>query len=307
MEQKLWIIDHAIASIIKGDTTIQIAFQTRTCSRDEAFCVADKNWLANQLTEIKRAREKRLTVKIPLTKEGSALRLGGGFLQVQGDTIVVPQRNPMAQLRPLVLCECGGVFDNLTSDYFEMMLTESAEIIRLGSDGTLYIPQLDGEASQYNKAIEEETISAAELAGIPFSQTKEILVEIVTPLNSVTVQFADSMPFKVVLSAEVDTSSLESVGIIRYPDLPDVRCQDTECFTTDGKHFRYLARKTHVIDYQKGIDTIWQNGAVIRTRALTEELAEIDLKKTNGRYTNEKLEEAIKNLPFSAPALQVFL
>lgn len=304
--QKLWIINHAIASITKGIVTIQIAAPKRSALREEAFCVADKNWLANQLAKIKRAREERLTTEIPLTKDGSFIRLGGGFLHVQGNAIVVPQRDSMTNLRPLVLCECGGVFEAPRYDYLETMLTESAEIVRIGPDGILYIPQLDDEASRYNKAIEEETISAAKLAGIPFSRTEAISVEIVEPLNSVTVRFADSMPFKVALSSEVDTSSLESVGILRYPDLSNVRFQDTECFTKDQKCFRYLARKTHVIDYQKGVDMIWQNGALIRTRTLTEELAEFDLERTNGRYTNEKLEEVIKNLPFSAPALQVF-
>jgi hypothetical protein len=304
--QKLWIINHAIASITKGIVTIQIEAPKRSAPREEAFGVADKNWLANQLAKIKRAREERLTTEIPLTKEGSFIRLGGGFLHVQGNAIVVPQRDTMTKLRPLVLCECGGVFDTPRYDYLEMMLTESEEIVRLGPDGILYIPQLDGEASRYNKAIEKATISVAKLAGIPFSRTEAISVEILAPLNSVTVRFADSMPFKVSLSSEVDTSSLESVGILRYPALPNVRFQDTECFTKDQKHFRYLARKTHVIDYQTGIDTVWQNGELIRKQVLTKELAEFDLKKTKGRYTNEKLEEVIKNLPFSAPTLQVF-
>lgn len=303
----LWIIDHAIASIDKDNATIQIASPNRSAPREEAFNVADKSWLRSQLAEVERARERGVTTEIPLTKEGSAIRLGGGFLHIQGDTIVVPQRHSTARLRPSVLCECGGVFDEPWHDYLEMMLIESAEIVRLGPDGTLYIPQLEGPASRYNKAIEQETVSAARLANIVFSRIEAIPVKMVTPLDTITIQFANSMPFKAILLSESDTSSLESVGILYYPDLPNVRFQDTECIITEEQErARYLARRTHVIGYKTGIDTVWQNGEVIRRRALAEEIAEIDLKKTMGRYTNEKLEEAIKNLPFPAPALEFF-
>lgn len=304
----LWIIEHAIASIDKDNVTIEIAPPNRSAPREEAFNVADKSWLRSQLAEVERARERGVTTEIPLTKEGSAIRLGGGFLHIQGDTIVVPQRHSTARLRPSVLCECGGVFDEPWHDYLEMMLIESAEIVRLGTDGTLYIPQLEGQASRYNKAIEQETISAARLANILFSRIEAIPVEMVTPLDSITIQFANSMPFKAILLSESDTSSLESVGILYYPDLPNVRFQDTECIITkEQEAARYLARRTHVIGYNTGIDTVWQNGEVVRRRALAQEIAEIDLKKTMGRYTNEKLEEAIKNLPFPAPALVPFL
>jgi hypothetical protein len=310
--QKLWIIHNAIARIEKGTVTIQIDAPRHSLPRVEAFNVADKTWLANQFAKIQEAVRDQLTKVIPLTKEDSRIRLGGGFLHVQGNTIVIPQRDARASLRPLVFCECGGVFEesfegeDWRRDYLATMLTESAEIVRLGPDDTLYIPKLDGEASQYNKAIEEETISAAEQAGIPFSRTKAITIEMIVPRNPVTIQFADKMPFQVVFTMEVDTSSLEAVGILRYPDLPNVRFQDTECFARNPGDSGYLARQTHVIDVESGWDIVYQKGAVLRQAPLADELARIDRQKTQGRYTNEKLEEVIKNLPFPAPALRKF-
>jgi hypothetical protein len=302
----LWIIDDAKVKITPGQVLLQIKAPTRSLPRDEAFNVADKEWLKAQMEIIEQTRKKGETAEIPLTKAGSSLRLGGGFLHVQGNAIVVPRRDAKVRLRPLVFCECGGMFEDSGDDYVEHLLTESVEIARFSDDGILYVPQLSGEAARYNSVIEKEMVQVARLSKIPFSTTEYVSVDIVPPTNSVRLCYGDVMPLSVALTAEIDTSLLVCVGILKYPDMPHIRFQDTEGYMKDGQ-YNCINREIHVIDYQTGKDNVWQGSKVIRTSSLEEELSKIDLEKSGGLYSNEAVQEVVKGFPFAAPALQLFL
>jgi hypothetical protein len=303
----VWIVDNVDVYADGGIVTIRIDAPNVGMSRKEAGNVADKNWYRRQLDAISVSKEREYTVTIPLTRKDSRLRLGGGFVHIQADSIVIPQRDATAPTRPLVFTECSGVFDIDRRDYLEAMLIESAEIVRFSEDGVLYIPRLSGEMARYNQAIEEETVAAARLARIPFASTMPIGVEVVALINYATLHFASVTPIKLGFAAEIDTSSLEFIGLLRYPDLPNVRFQDTEGFFKSDGQFQYLQRETHVINYKTGEDSVWQNGKITRNSTVETEIDKIDLGKSGGIFATEKLQTAIRGLPFDAPGLKLFL
>lgn len=306
--RRLWIIDSAVAEVNNGVTTLRIDKPVRSLPSEAAYNVAtDKVWFSNQMAAIRQAVRDGENVTIPLTKNGFALRLGGGFLHIQGRKMIMPRRDADAPTRPLVLCECGGLFEENRSDFLESALAESAEVIRLGIDDTLYIPSFSGTMASYNQPVRLETIEAARSAGIYFSKIAYISVDILPPRYGTILRFADSIPIHLVMTHEIDTSSLEFVGLMRYDDLAVARFQDTEGYVDVRGQFNYLGRETHVVNYLTGQDTVWQKGMIIRSGSLTDELRRFDLTVTKGMYTNEKVEEAIKRLPFNAPALDQLL
>lgn len=242
-EQCLWIVDQAVAIVENGRVTLQIDLPTRYLPRSKAFHVADKIWFANQMRELEIARQQRVTKEIPLTdrRRRSSLRLGGGFMITQGKRLVMARRH-MDAPRPGQFCECGGVFEamvpssqddqaDVINDYIAALLKESQEIAIIRGD-TLYIPQLSpspleqigfqppGKLDAYNKIIENELKMEAEKAHVPFNSDKVryFWMKLLDYDQSVRLQFAYSPELSVEITAEIDTSSLECVGVLSLPE-----------------------------------------------------------------------------------------
>jgi hypothetical protein len=262
---RYWIVDQVVAYVEDGIVTLQIDKPTRhlpweklisqkwpgeTEEREEmvgmAIKAADPLWYAGQSRKLEVARETRQTTEIPLTdrRRRSSLRMGGGFMIVQGTKLVVPRRDIDAPTRPGQYCECAGVFEvlpsdsvndpeDLRNDYVASLLRETAEIA-LVRGGTLFVPQLALSWEErtlyqppiplnfYNAILEEEALGTAQSANIPFEKIVRMWVKILDYEEVVRLQFAYSPQVSIEIAAETDTSSLECVGVISYPVEPDI-------------------------------------------------------------------------------------
>jgi hypothetical protein len=300
---RFWIIDEAVAEVAAGKITFHIAPPSRSLPPEEAVRAADREWYRGQIAKLIEARESGHTARIPLTRAGSSLRLGGGFLQTEGDFIVVSRRSADAHARPLVLAEAGGVFDTEWAELQEMFFAESAEIIRLDEKAMVCLPRLEGRLARYNATIEKETLRISDRAlELRHAGVRGLAVEVVPPRNSALVRFGDLPPLEMAFAAEADSSSLELIGIMRYPDCGNLRYFDGEC-DFKGDRLIPLHREIHRINRFTGEDVVWQNGAILRRSRLEEEMKRIDLAKSGNRYVTEKLREIFRLLPFEAPAL----
>lgn len=240
-EQLLWVVDHAVAYVENGAVTVQIDKPTRCLPRLEAFKVADDIWFASQIRELEIARQRGETKEIPLTdrQRRSSLRLGGGFMITQGTNLVVARRHLDAP-RPGQFCECGGVFEvfdpegdedfDIINDYIASLLKESQEIILI-RDNILYVPQLapspsvqigfkpPGKLSAYNKILEKEVIGEVKKASIPVDtdNIRRFWMKLIDYEYAVKLEFAYSPQLSVEIAPEIDSSSLECVGVLSFP------------------------------------------------------------------------------------------
>ena len=278
---ELWIADG-----VKIDTEnriVVIPVPTRTLPEKEAYQVSPN--LSDYVNQIGEGH----TVRLP------PVRLGGGFGSQEGDCLVISRRDYDAPTRPGVFCESSGKLYKEEADYFQMLISESAEIIRITSSGTLLYPQFeDGDwLARYNDALKEITIHNAQRAlKKEISEITPISVAIGSLSNDLEFRFGDFPPIRGRLAFEADTSSLEFAGLLKWPTMPDnVRYLDTE-FAGDF----YLNREVHRINGLTGEDEVWQGGKRIVISTFKEELAKIDLEKSGGLVVTEKLQEIMEGL-----------
>jgi hypothetical protein len=250
-----WIVDDVVAYVEKGAVTLRIGAPDRALPKNLSYNVADKIWYAGQMRELEIARQQGETKEIPLTdrKRRSSLRLGGGFMITQGTKLLLARRSFTANRRPGQFCEFGGVFevvnpkdkDDISNDFIASLLRESLEIaIKKGS--RIYVPQLsaitnnitpdtpevnvyfqppDISLEDYNTVIREELLEECERARIPNYDSGEVAsfyMKILDYERSVKLHFGYSPEISVEITAEVDTSSLECVGVLSFPENIDL-------------------------------------------------------------------------------------
>jgi hypothetical protein len=272
----LWIADDVVAYVENGAVTLQIDQPVRALPALPARDVADKVWFASQMRALEVARRKGETCTIPLTdrRRRSSLRLGGGFMVTQGTKLVIARRTAFAPRRPGLFCEFGGIFEvveptdpyALENNLIVSLLKESQEIA-LVCGNRLFVPKLaallglpnpkepaigfqppgepppdrpkEDPLSRYNDIVQKELDGECERARIPGCSKLERLrfnVKILNYENSIKLQYAYAPEISVEITAEVDTSSLEFVGVLGYPSdvvaaasavLDDQRAQET--------------------------------------------------------------------------------
>lgn len=282
MTEELWISDGIIVYPI--NRTVRIPTPTRTLPEKEAYQVSpDLSDYVNQI------EERRGAVHL------SSVRLSGGLGSLEGDCLVISRRDYGARLRPGVFCESGGKFyKGEVNDYFRMLILESAEIVRITPSETLLCPQFENgdPLTRYNDALILTTIYSAQRAlRKRIWKVRFVPVTIGSISDDWEFQFGDLPPIRGRLTFETDTSSLEFAGLLKWPKMPDdIRYLDTE-FAGDF----YLNREVHKIN-GTGEDEVWQEGERIAISTFKEELAKIDLEKSNGMIVTEKLQEIIKGL-----------
>jgi len=244
---EFWIADDVIAHVENGDVTISIQHPTRSHPKEKAEKVADPIWLEGQLRKLELARKQRETTDIPLTDrlKGSFLRLGGGFLIVQGKRIILIRRDKEAPRRKCQLCECGGIYEVVETDPYDSsndliasLLKECAEVALIRGD-KVYIPEfvtisktsLSFQPSglrikEYDEIVSKEFEQEIKSAKLPVINEQynfyKFHASILNYENSVKLQFADSPAISVDFTAELETSSLEFVGVLSFPDDVDL-------------------------------------------------------------------------------------
>ena len=239
----LWVADDIVACVENGNVTISIQRPLRTLSKEKAYKVADPIWYEAQLRKLELARRRGDTVEIPLTDrmKRSSVRLGGGFLIVQGKKVVLFRRTIDAPRRASEFCECGGVFEvgattdpfDITNDFIASLLKESPELALIRGE-RLYVPQLaTGELSigfqpsdinfdDYHQIMLDELKSEIKESKLPITKgpirPTPFYVKILNYEQSAKLQFAYSPAISVEFTAEIDSSSLEFVGVLSFPD-----------------------------------------------------------------------------------------
>ena len=184
---EFWIADDVIAHVENGEVSISIKRPIRSLPEKKAQEVADKIWFEAQLRKLELARKRKETIDIPLTDSfrRSSLRLGGGFLIVQGKRIILIRRSKDAPRRACLLCECGGVYEVVdtdpyhpSNDFIASLLKESAEVALIRGD-MVYVPEfaigktsLDFQppglqVSEYDEIVFEELKNEINSAKLP--------------------------------------------------------------------------------------------------------------------------------------------
>jgi hypothetical protein len=238
-----WVADDVVAYIENGSVTISIQRSLRMLPKEKAYKVADPIWYEAQLRKVELARKRGETAVIPLTDRlrRSSVRLGGGFLIVQGKRIILFRRTIDAPRRASEFCECGGVFEvgtttdpfDTTNDLIASLLKESPELA-LVREERLYVPQLamgetsigfqpsDIHVSEYDEIMREELEREVKESKLPISKgpirPTRFFITMLNYERSAKLQFAYSPPVSVDFTAEIDSSSLEFVGVLNYPD-----------------------------------------------------------------------------------------
>lgn len=323
----LYIVNNVVAKALDGRITIKIGEPEEIFGFAEAKAAANADWYGGQMQLLEDLREKGGNGKIDLTSETSSLRLGGGFLQVEntsgGKRIVMSKRRLTAQMRPGVLCESGGIHDN--KDYILTMILELAEIARYEGE-TLYIPKLSRFygyeervpelLKSYNKKIEEAVIQEANGIGIKQRNTKYIDVATLVPDSPIAIKYSDgsthNFPIYGEAVAELDSSSLEFIGIVEYDmlglDVDRIRYQDTEreYAKPDGGDLREsLVVELGRDQVQCWPETSYKIANLFQIRPTTTHLGNvlntIRLDQTGGTYANEKICAILKKLPSLGP------
>lgn len=307
-KEELWILEQIKASVRDGVAYLDIAVPEISSPKDKAIKVANPSWLREQLGILTDATRMGVTLdrSIPLTRMGwSLLRMGGGFLQVQGNNIVVIKRDLEAPFRPGVFCEAGGLFEAPDKDLIKRLLLETNEILRVevNSNFRLWIPQFEepDPLSIYNEAIRTEHARTAQKLNLHTDCTRSCNAVIIEPKDCVWVKFGNAPVIPMLMIPEFDTSSLELIGIIKCDDISVTNYYDGEHFEKNCQTV-VLDREIHVINFLNGSDAVWQSGKV-RHSAIEEEVRAIDRSKTKGLVATEKLQAAIRGLPFEAPGL----
>lgn len=239
----LWVADDVVAYVENGNVTISIQRPLRTLPKAKAYKVADPIWFEAQLRKLDLARRRGETAEIPLTDRlrRSCVRLGGGFLIVQGKRIILFRRTIDAPRRASEFCECGGIFEvgtttdpfETTNDLIASLLKESPELALIRGE-RLYVPQLatgetsigfqppDIHVSEYDKIMLEELEQEAKGSRIPITngpiRPTRFYVTMLNYERSAKLQFAYSPAVSVDFTAEIDSSSLEFVGVLNFPD-----------------------------------------------------------------------------------------
>lgn len=239
----LWVADDIVAYVDNGDVTISIQTPLRALPRAKAYRVADAIWFEAQLRKLDLARRRGETTVIPLTDRlrRSSLRLGGGFLIAQGKRVILFRRTIDAPRRASEFCECGGVFEvgattnpfDISNDFIASLLKESPELA-LVRGTRLYVPQLapragstgfqppDIDFSDYNQIMQQELEDEVRAAKLPVTaghmRPTPFYVTILGYERSIKLQFSHSPSISVEFTAEIDTSSLEFVGVLSFPD-----------------------------------------------------------------------------------------
>ena len=239
----LWVADDIIAYVENGRVAISIQRPLRTLPKEKAYKVADPIWYEAQLRKLELARRRGDTAEIQLTDRirRSSVRLGGGFLIVQGKRVVLFRRTIDAPRRASEFCECGGVFEvgattdpfDITNDFIASLLKESPELALVRGE-RLYVPQLaTGELSigfqpsdinfdDYHQIMLEELESEIKESKLPITKgplrPTPFYVKILNYERSAKLQFAYSPAISVEFTAEIDSSSLEFVGVLSFPE-----------------------------------------------------------------------------------------
>jgi hypothetical protein len=312
----LWILHDVVARVVEGKVTLLIEQPMTSLPRKQAANVADKVWLKKQIDALNDARQRKLTVDIPLTYSPvSTLRMGGGFVHIEtlgsldGEKrLVIHRRDFEAPSRPGVFCEQAGVFDDSEKDPLVTFSKEIAELLRIedGQERVLLVPLLMNGCAT-DTLLEHRKLAKA--IGLSFVDTViSTLLKTAELTNAISWRFGvDRLRTNTTLSFEVDTSSIELCELMLSPlPGPNVTYFDGECFEKDGQLIP-LHREIHRIDLVTGHDEVWQKGKIIRVSNIADEVAKIDRAKTDGLVATGKLQEVIKGLPFEAPGLAPLL
>ena len=238
----LWIADDVLAYVENGKATISVGRASRALPKAKAYRVADQIWYAGQLQRLELAIRRGKTAEIPLTdrRRRSSLRLGGGFLMVQGTRIILFRRTMDAPRSPSQLCECGGIYEvsdkpdplDISNDLIASLLKECAELALVRGD-RLYVPRLatgpafphfeppDVTFSDYDNVLKEELLEESLRANLPVCARlieTPFYASILNYEHSAALQFANSPAISVVFTAELDRCSLEFAGVLSLPE-----------------------------------------------------------------------------------------
>lgn len=318
----VWILEEVTAVVSGKKTKINISKPRKRLPRKEANEVADKDWLKGQVGALKQARAKGRNVSIPLTKSGSCLRAGGGFVQLEESRLILIQRDFDAPSRPGVFCRQAGVFDNEEGELFLTFMTETDEVIRIFRSPSTYrqqllipsLPSLPREQSSNSKMVfpqaelEIAHFKAVESLGLSVDSCRRIDAYLMPTRNLAAIYIEGlQLPFfRMNFCFEIDTSSIEFTRIMGVKPVSFIRYYDGESIVMNDKKTP-LNREIHRIDIHTGEDEVWQSGKIIRITDIEEEVAKIDLNKTGGMVATEKVKEAIRSLPVKTEGLDPLL
>lgn len=204
-----------------------------------------------------------------LADEECPVRLGGGFVQIEREKIILVKRDENAPRLRLTFDIPAGMFDEQWESPFEMMVAESAEILRLGSDYSLYYVSFNaydeallGELERIVNALRKEMINVESLISLP-SRTIKIDSD---------VEFIDYLGERIEninLAFEYEDSSIEIIGFVDVLGSLEYAFGDGELGPNDS----LLSREVHVVDMATTTDCVWRLFRFEREDLFSEELA----------------------------------
>lgn len=191
---------------------------------------------------------------VVLADKECPVRLGGGFVQIECNKVIFVKRDQSAPRLRLTFDIPAGMFDEQWETPLQMMVAESAEVLRLGEDNILYYVSF----GEYDKALLNELEKIANALRKEMINVKDFI-----PLPSRTIRVNSSVEFvdylgeqikDVNLAFEYEDSSIEVVGFVDVLGSLDYAFGDGEL----GPNDNLLNREVHVVDLMTTIDRVWR-------------------------------------------------
>jgi len=269
-EERIYVFDDVVLEIDENrQAKLVIGPPYKAIPRKDAKRVAKKAWLRDQVRKALTSLHSKKPCEIRLAKSDSLLRIGGGFVQIENGKLLLVRRSPDAPSMPNALDICAGVFDEKWKNPLEMMIAESVEILRFIPDRDIIIfliPSGLGDVLSRD-AIEKEYYKATlavfgdkKAREISFQEVNPIIIE---PEQPIKVVYSDKELIDVMITFEIETSSIELIGIVEVPHRRNVTYSDGEYIEKNGLLLP-LNREIHVINMGNLQDTIWRRFNVIR-------------------------------------------
>ena len=223
--------------------------------------------------------------KVILADKDNPVSLGGGFVQIDAQDVLFVKRDDTALRKPGLLDISAGLFDESFKHPVEMMISETAEIVRRKGDSFLLpVPKEKYVEGYYIESLKKEfekSLKALKVSG----EIMEAKANIIYDKSYAVLEYDGEESLSVIVSLEPDNGSVEIIGTLKVDAQPSEYSDGEYAETADG--FLPLNREIHQVSLNSLVDRVWKSFTQIRVTGFLEVIREIRKNGQNSAYTSK--------------------
>ncbi len=194
--------------------------------------------------------------EVILADEDNPVSLGGGFVQIDGQDVLFVKRDLNAIRKPGLLDISAGLFDEIFRNPVEMMVSETAEIVRRqGEDFILPVPEENAIKSDYIETLKKEfkkSLDSLKVSG----RVREVKANVLQDESYTVLEYDGEESIGVIVSLEPDSGSVEIIGVLKV-DLTSAEYSDGE-YRSAAEGLLPLNREIHQVNLNSLVDRVWR-------------------------------------------------